>query len=94
MTTLAQSEAEGLRDQLHRQEGMGAYWRRQAFATFANYIAAEHIRPFEAGYTDSALCARMNRLGVPVYRGPGPWTVDKIAGIRKALPRHVAIAMR
>lgn len=94
MTTLAESEARGLRDQLHEQESKGAYWRRQAFATFANYIAAEHIRPFEAGFTDSALCDRLNKLKVPVYRGVGPWTPDKLRGLRKAVPRDVAIAMQ
>ena len=88
MMTLAQSEAEGLRDTLHRQESLGAYWRRDAFKCFANYINAEHIRPFESGYSDSALCERMNQLKIPVYRGVGPWTPDKIAGIRRALPRQ------
>ena len=88
LRTLAEMEATGLRDQLHRQEAAGAYWRAQAFRTFANFIFCEHVRPFEAGYTDSALCDRMNRLKVPTYRGPGGWTEDKLSGIRRALPRE------
>ena len=93
MMTLAQSEAEGLRDTLHRQESLGAYWRRDAFKCFANYIFCEHLRPFQEWYSESALCDRMNRLKVPCYRGCAPWTPDKIAGIRRAVPRHIRDAV-
>lgn len=88
--TMIQMEATGLRDSMHQQERCGsAYWRRQAFKVFANYIFAEHIRPFQPWFSDSALCDRLNRLGVPVYRGPGPWTRARLTGIRRALPGHV-----
>ena len=91
LSAMATGEAESLRRALHRQERAGpAKWRAQAFVVFANYVHAEHVRPFESWFTDSAICARLNRLGIPVYRGGGPWTTDKLRGIRQALPRHVA----
>jgi hypothetical protein len=88
--TLARGEARELITRLHWQESLGAKWRAQAFAVFANYCYSEHIKPFERQYSDSALADRMNALGVPCYRGTAPWSEAKIQGIRKGLPRHVA----
>ena len=92
--TLARSEARGLIEDLHRQEALGGKWRKGAFSIFCNYCYCEHVLPYEREFSDSAIAERMNRLGVPSYRGTAPWSADKIQGIRKGLPRHVAIAMR
>ena len=89
MTTLAESEATDLRDKLVKQEALGGIWRKQAFVTYANYVMQEHVVPYQDWYTDSAIVARLNHLGIPVFRGPGPWTTDKLRGIRKAQPRHI-----
>jgi len=91
LSAMAVGEAASLRRALHRQERGGpAKWRAQAFQSYANYVVAEHVRPFETWFTDSAICDRLNHLQIPAYRGAGPWTLDKLRGIRQALPRHVA----
>jgi hypothetical protein len=91
LSAMATGEAESLRRALHRQERSGPRrWRAQAFQSYAVYVYSEHVRPFEAWFTDSAICERMNRLQIPAYRGDGLWTTDKLRGIRQALPRHVA----
>ena len=70
LSAMAVGEAASLRRALHRQERSGpARWRAGAYVVFANYIHAEHIRPFETWFSDSAICDRMNRLQIPVYRG-------------------------
>ena len=91
LSAMAVGEAASLRRALHRQERSGpARWRAGAYVVFANYIHAEHIRPFETWFSDSSICDLMNRLQIPVYRGDGLWTTDKLRGIRQALPSHVA----
>jgi len=91
LSAMATGEAASLRRALHQQERGGpAKWRAQAFEIYANYVFAEHVRPFQTWFTDSAICQRLNHLQIPVYRGTGPWTTDKLRGIRQALPSHVA----
>jgi hypothetical protein len=60
-------------------------WRAVAHLTYARFVYVRHIAPHEDQLTFAEIAARLNRIGVPRFRGVSPWSQSAVSDIRKTV---------
>lgn len=58
-------------------------WRTIAHLLYARHVYQVHVKPHERAFTLKELSDRLNRIGVPRFRGVSPWTPQAVSDVRK-----------
>ena len=70
-------------------------WRTVAHLLYNRHIYMRHIKPHERAFTLNEISDRLNRIGVPRFRGTTEWTPQAVAEVRKVVAdmRHGEILL-